>query len=64
MKDYQDIYSITLIISEHLERRTRHFRIRAGELLVTLEQVVRAILANDLLIREGTDEATNLYNPK
>lgn len=36
------------IISRQLENRTRHYRNRAGVLLVSLDEVVRAIIADDL----------------
>jgi hypothetical protein len=39
-------------IDEALTRGTRHYRNKAGELLTTLDEVVRAILANDLLLPE------------
>lgn len=35
-------------IDEDLSRGTRHYRNRAGALLMTLDEVVRAILASDL----------------
>jgi len=36
------------VIDENLERGTRHYRGRGGKLLVSLEEVVRAILADEL----------------
>lgn len=35
-------------IDRHLSSATRHYRTRAGLLLWTLDQVIRAILADDL----------------
>lgn len=40
-------------IDEDLTRGVRHYRTTAGELLTTLDQVVVAILAGDLLEPEG-----------
>ena len=39
-------------IDEDLTRGVRHYRNKAGELLTTLDQVVHAILADDLLLPE------------
>ncbi len=48
-------------IDEALTRGTRHYRNKAGELLTTLDQVVHAILNNDLLLPETTAEAELLW---
>ena len=39
-------------IDEDLTRGVRHYRNKAGTLLHTLDEVVHAILANDLLLAE------------
>ncbi len=39
-------------IDEELTRGTRHYRNRAGTLLTTLDEVVRAILGDDLMLPE------------
>jgi hypothetical protein len=41
-------------IDEDLTRGIRHYRNRAGVLLTTLDEVVRAILNDDLLLPEET----------
>ncbi len=43
-------------IDEALTRGTRHYRNKAGQLLTTLDEVVHAILANDLHIPESAEE--------
>jgi hypothetical protein len=43
-------------IDEALTRGTRHYRNRAGELLTTLDEVVGAILSNNLLLPEAEAE--------
>lgn len=42
-------------IDEDLTRGVNHYRNKAGELLVTLDQVVRAILENNLLLQEESE---------
>lgn len=44
-------------IDEALTKGTRHYRNRAGDLLVTLDEVIRAILDNDLLVAADQEEA-------
>ena len=44
-------------IDEALTKGTRHYRNKAGNLLTTLDEVVRAILANDLLVPEVEEKA-------
>lgn len=39
-------------IDEDLTRGTRHYRNKAGKLLQTLDEVIRAILNDDLQIKE------------
>lgn len=39
-------------IDEDLTRGTRHYRTRAGALLTTLDQVVQAILTDDLMTED------------
>lgn len=41
---------VVLRIDAHLQNGTQHYRTKAGQLLTTLDQVVAAILANDLAI--------------
>ena len=47
-KTYRLALLIVAQIDAHLSHGTRHYRNKAGELLATLEQVIRAILENDL----------------
>ena len=42
-------------IDEDLTRGTRHYRNKAGTLLTTLDEVIRAILDNDLLMPDEED---------
>lgn len=49
------------LIDTDLEQGTRHYRTRAGQLLTTLDQVVRAALDRDLLITVPAD--TTFYVP-
>jgi hypothetical protein len=48
-------------IDETLSRGTRHYRNRAGELLTTLDEVVHAILDNDLQLPEAHEEPELLW---
>lgn len=41
------------IISRQLENRTWHYRTRAGVLLVSLDEVVSALVADDLMTAEA-----------
>ena len=43
-------------IDEALTRGTFHYRNKAGELLTTLDEVIHALLANDLLLPEVKKE--------
>lgn len=45
---YQAALTLVRQIDRHLVKKTRHYRTKAGRLLTTLDQVVRAILADDL----------------
>ncbi len=45
---YAWAYLLVLAIDAQLERGTRHFRDRSGCLLQTLDEVVRAILSDNL----------------
>ncbi len=47
-------------IDEDLTRGTRHYRNKAGVLLTTLDEVVRAILEDDLLLPE-VEEAEMMW---
>lgn len=43
-------------IDEALTRGTRHYRNKAGDLLTTLDEVIHAILDNDLQLPESREE--------
>lgn len=43
-------------IDEALTRGTRHYRNKAGQLLTTLDEVIHAILNNDLQLPESREE--------
>jgi len=47
--EYQLIFQLTQEIETHLTRGTRHYWAWDGTLLTTLDEVVRAILADELL---------------
>ena len=49
---YQAALKLVARIDEDLTRGIRHYRNRAGLLLTTLDEVVRAILDNELLLPE------------
>lgn len=49
---YEAALEIVGRIDEDLRRGVRHYRTRGGVLLVTLDQVVQAILDNDLATEE------------
>lgn len=48
-------------IDEALTRGTHHYRNKAGELLTTLDEVIHAILANDLLLPKAEEESEVLW---
>jgi hypothetical protein len=53
---YYAAVELVAYIDEALAKGTRHYRNKAGELLTTLDEVVHAILNNDLLLPEAEDE--------
>lgn len=52
---YQAALKLVARIDEDLGRGIRHYRTRAGALLTSLDEVVRAILGNDLLLPERAE---------
>ena len=50
---YRTALKLVARIDGDLARGTRHYRDKAGRLLTCLDDVVRAILANDLLAEEA-----------
>jgi hypothetical protein len=55
--------ALTLVaqIDEDLTRGTRHYRTKNGELLTTLDQVVNAILADNLLLPQVQEETEAVW---
>lgn len=53
---YYAALSLVAQIDEELTRGTRHYRNRAGVLLTTLDEVVHAILDDNLLLSDDEDE--------
>ncbi|MBN1218772.1 MAG: hypothetical protein JXM69_07585 [Anaerolineae bacterium] len=51
-------------IDEDLTRGVRHYRNKAGILLTTLDQVVHAILTDDLSVPEVREEAEVMWLPQ
>jgi hypothetical protein len=49
-------------IDEDLTRGVRHYRTKAGELLITLDEVIRAILDDNLLMSE--DQSDVVWTPQ
>jgi hypothetical protein len=49
---YQSALELVARIDEELTRGVRHYRNRSGVLLTTLDEVVHAILADDLMLPE------------
>jgi len=58
---YNTALELVAEIDEALTRGTFHYRNRAGELLTTLDEVVNAILTNDLLLPEVEEETEVLW---
>lgn len=50
---YQAALKLVTRIDDDLIRGVRHYRNKGGKLLGTLDEVVRAILADDLLLPDG-----------
>jgi hypothetical protein len=53
---YYAALKLVAVIDDDLTRGIRHYRTRAGVLLTTLDEVVRAILDNDLLITSEEED--------
>ena len=62
MKDYYAIYELVEEISSNLETGRHHYRDRSGRLLTALDEVVRAIVDDDLgPVDEGQAMARYAY---
>lgn len=53
---YYAALELVAYIDEALAKGTRHYRNKAGELLTTLDEVVHAILNNNLQLPESQEE--------
>jgi hypothetical protein len=53
-RTYYAALKLVARIDEDLSKGIRHYRTKAGLLLTTLDEVIRAILDNDLLTDEGS----------
>jgi hypothetical protein len=51
-------------IDEDLTKGIRHYRNKAGELLLTLDQVVNAILEDNLMVPEAQEETEVVWLPQ
>lgn len=49
---YEAAFELVQLIDQHLTTGTQHYRTKSGTLLRTLDQVVNAILADNLFIEE------------
>ncbi len=58
---YYAALALVALIDEQLNRGTRHYRNKAGVLLNTLDEVVHAILANDLLLPAEQEETEMVW---
>ena len=51
---HQQAFELVQLIDQHLTNGTQHYRTKSGTLLRTLDQVINAILEDNLLI-DGTN---------
>jgi len=58
---YNAALNLVAQIDEDLTRGTRHYRTKNGELLTTLDQVVNAILADNLLLPQVQEETEAVW---
>jgi hypothetical protein len=61
---YHAALKLVAKIDDELTRGIRHYRNKAGVLLTTLDEVVRAILDDDLQLAEETSVAVNWMAPQ
>jgi hypothetical protein len=52
---YAAALELVCAIDEHLQERTRHYRDTQGRLLLSLDEVVQAILTDNLIVETETD---------
>ena len=58
---YHAALDLVAYIDDALTRGTHHYRNKSGRLLMTLDEVVNAILGNDLLLPEAQEEPEMLW---
>ncbi len=58
---YYTALNLVALIDEQLSKGTRHYRNKAGVLLNTLDEVIHAILANDLLLPAEQEETEMVW---
>jgi hypothetical protein len=61
---YQAALELVARIDEDLARGIRHYRTKAGILLTTLDEVIRAILEDNLLIPEEQESGRRWTAPQ
>jgi len=61
---YHAALKLVARIDDDLTRGIRHYRNKAGSLLTTLDEVIRAILDNDLLLEEQEDMESVWFTPQ
>jgi hypothetical protein len=61
---YQAALKLVARIDEDLTRGIRHYRNKAGSLLTTLDEVIRAILDDDLLVPDEAGLHVNWLAPQ
>ncbi len=61
---YQAALKLVARIDDDLTRGVRHYRNKAGILLTTLDEVIRAILENDLLLEEHEERQSVWFTPQ
>lgn len=61
---YRAALELVARIDEDLTRGVRHYRTKAGLLLTTLDEVIRAILDNNLLIPEEQESEVLWVRPQ
>jgi len=60
---YQAALKLVARIDEDLTKGIRHYRTKGGKLLTTLDEVVHAILDNDLMQQEEAKDIRQIWLP-
>jgi hypothetical protein len=61
---YKSALLLVARIDEDLTRGVRHYRTKAGQLLTTLDEVIRAVVANDLLMSDEEEAEVIWIRPE